>query len=403
MVLLVGVFSAASAQNLDTHPMRGFMPNMEQLSSPVDNIDVAGGKLKLQIPLASLPRGKGGTGFDLNLEYESRIFDLDPHTERVWDGQNLVDYKYAHIEPITGTGGWTYNASNIYIEPELKNEVNENYDCPSMDDANHIRYRLLLPDGSMHILYMRGYEFMDQTGDGYYGLQIFNGSSNLCAQHWGWPEQYNGWLTLYTNDGSFLKLEIYVNGSANTWNEARLFFPDGRRIALWPSVMQIYDANNNYITIANVCESNCNELTTVIFDEPNNPNRAITIRYNTPHNQPSSYVLDRDEIEAPGPNGLVRYYVDWESMRVGGDNRTYSIGDHPVEGLKYNGLDYWIWTVKYIHLPLPETQANYPLPLGYPPANEKDSYEFGYWGNDANGFGFLDYMRIPSGAEYEYS
>ena len=81
LILLGGILSGAGAQGLDTHPARGFMPNTDQLSSPVDNIEVTSGKLHLQIPLASLPRGKGGTGFDLNLEYDSHLYDVAPVTQ----------------------------------------------------------------------------------------------------------------------------------------------------------------------------------------------------------------------------------------------------------------------------------------------------------------------------------
>ena len=72
VLLTVGV--VASAQDLyqvETRPVRGFMPNMDQLSSPIDHIDPVSGKLHIEIPLASLPRGRAGSGFDLNLVYDS--------------------------------------------------------------------------------------------------------------------------------------------------------------------------------------------------------------------------------------------------------------------------------------------------------------------------------------------
>ena len=144
--------------------MRGFMPNMEQLSSPLDNIDIAGGKLHLHIPLASLPRGAGGTGFDLNLEYDSRIFDLEPHKELVWDeylGTRIFEYSF--MMPITDSGGWTYNFDNFSnMTIELKQNVDEAWGCTGgYDDANHIRYRVVLPDGSQHILLLKEFQHAD--------------------------------------------------------------------------------------------------------------------------------------------------------------------------------------------------------------------------------------------------
>src|SRR5262245_57359574 len=78
-VLMVGLVTSAAAQDLytvDTKPPRGFMPTSDQLSSPIDSIDAVNGKLHLQVPLGSLPRGKAGSGFDLELNYDSHLYDL---------------------------------------------------------------------------------------------------------------------------------------------------------------------------------------------------------------------------------------------------------------------------------------------------------------------------------------
>src|SRR5262245_20211592 len=72
--------SFAPAQSLppydiDTQPQRGFMPNSTHAGVGVDAINVVDGSLNLEIPLASLPRGHGGMGFDLNLIYSSQIYE----------------------------------------------------------------------------------------------------------------------------------------------------------------------------------------------------------------------------------------------------------------------------------------------------------------------------------------
>src|SRR5213593_1580743 len=80
-ILFVGLQSVATAQNLytvETRPPRGFMPTADQLASPVDNIDPVSGKLHVQIPLASLPQTRGGFGFDLDLIYDSHLYDILP-------------------------------------------------------------------------------------------------------------------------------------------------------------------------------------------------------------------------------------------------------------------------------------------------------------------------------------
>ena len=64
--------------SVDTKPPRGLMPNSEQLSSPVDNIDMFSGNLHIQIPVGALPRGRGGSEFSLNLVYNSNLYDTQP-------------------------------------------------------------------------------------------------------------------------------------------------------------------------------------------------------------------------------------------------------------------------------------------------------------------------------------
>ncbi len=142
---------------------RGVMPNMDQLSSPVDNIEISSGKLHLQIPLASLPRGKGGTGFDLNLEYDSHLYDVLPDTQYIYYNNQWRSYLYKYLYSTTSTGGWTYSAQNYQIEQENKVGAIVGSDClqhPLYSETNirSVRYRLVLPDGSMHILQLRGYE-----------------------------------------------------------------------------------------------------------------------------------------------------------------------------------------------------------------------------------------------------
>ena len=78
MTLSVTSVFGQNPYTVETRPPRGFMPTADQLTSPVDSIDPISGKLHLEIPLASLPRGRAGTGFDLNLVYDSHLYDLVP-------------------------------------------------------------------------------------------------------------------------------------------------------------------------------------------------------------------------------------------------------------------------------------------------------------------------------------
>src|SRR5438094_598889 len=89
--------------NLDTRPQRGFMPNSSQLATALDTIDAVSGNVKLTVPLASLPPGRAGFSFDLDLVYNSQIYDIEVGTSR----QNSSGQTVVTQELQTGAnGGW---------------------------------------------------------------------------------------------------------------------------------------------------------------------------------------------------------------------------------------------------------------------------------------------------------
>ena len=277
-------------------------------------------------------------------------------------------------------------------------------------DVRNVRYRLVLPDGSMHVLQLRGYEDSAPggIGDGY-NFMSMNGRPNACARdNYGYPAEYTGWLTYYTNDGSYLKFEVYANGTESYFHNWKLYYPDGRRVISENGLIKDYDANGNYISIANACydpppAGDCSQPYTSIYDASN---REILINYNTTDANLSTDTLKRDEITAPGPNGDVTYAIDWQALQIGDDGRTYFVGHNIETNTPVNApLSVRFWAVKYIQLPPPQYRPNYPVPMGNAPPPEL-SYEFGYWDNSETvpgpGYGQLDHMRMPSGAEYDY-
>src|SRR5204862_1070659 len=131
------------------------------------------------------------------------------------------------------------------LEVEDRQGADLSDQCPGGEQLRVYRYRIRLADGSLHLLHLKppnsnivwgqGYE-----GDGFYGITAA-GTASECAAKWGWPAQTNGWLTYYTSDGSYLKLEIYADGLSCDPNRAPipgdwqckqwyLYFPDGRRV-----------------------------------------------------------------------------------------------------------------------------------------------------------------------------
>jgi len=96
----------------------------------------------------------------------------------------------------------------------------------------------------MHVLHLRGYG--DELGDGYYGDGFYSisptGGSSLCAELHSntYPPYSNRYLNYYTNDGSFIRVEV----DTLTWLSYRAFFPDGHIVeGLADQVQKITDAN----------------------------------------------------------------------------------------------------------------------------------------------------------------
>ncbi len=396
-VLVAGVVMSAAAQDLytvDTKPPRGFMPASDQLSSPVDSIDAVNGKLHLQIPLGSLPRGKAGSGFDLELHYDSHLYDLLPsiHPEVI---PNRGPFPIYDIGSIVSGGGWSYNFRNYRLELEIRQDADLSNTCSPTENVRVFRLRVSLADGSLHVLHLRGSgnetDLNSYRGDGFFQVSP-NGRPSPCGARSGVPMQ-NGWLTYYTSDGSFLKLEIYADGSGADWSTEPwyLYFPDGRRVAgKGIGATDLYDPNGNRIRFVDICADfpNCTQPYTQILDSSNHEIRM-------------DYILDanhslavQDVITAQGPNGPITWTINWETLLIGGNGRQFVWSDS--DQLPLTDLYVLHNVIRFIQLPLARAVS--------PPTNAPtwNTYEFRYSDNSVGGFGELAYMRTPTGSQYKY-
>ena len=429
LILSCGMVAGMNAQDVDTRPVRGFMPNMDQLSSSIDNIDVATGKLNLTIPLGSLPRGKGGTGYELNLQYESNIYELEHESGTIcyndyYSGLTTCDDDWPgleHIKRVSTSGGWRYNSQPYRIEIENKSILTyyalnggmsgatSPFDC--LNVMTLYRYRVVLPDGSEHILYLNGFE-IHEKGGGFYPISM-SGVTDACAvKHYYMPMSKSGLQTWYTTDGSYLKFEIYAPGKPNEpKGVGRLFFPDGR-IVEWENgtsgTVREIDANGNAITFEVICTGSSAECNNGIKREEritNAEGKTIKVEYGIVQ----SGGWSRDRVSIPGPNGYAVYHMDWKSLL--GEPREYDSGVIPFSGGPYVTKSEMLYVgfkgLKYIHLP---TATQLPT-LGAAPAVDYNSYEFDYWLSEeencagtvrTTGLGMLNRMRTPSGSKYRY-
>ena len=394
----------------DTVPVRGLMPYADQISSPIDNIDPVSGKVSLSIPLASIPAGRGGLGFDLALTYDSHIYDLYPYQVPGYDPNDghALTAIYSRIGASQTGGGWHYNFKNIRVWLEEK----ANHDLPDPNNPNYCRYdkvvawrlRVGLPDGSNHILHLRpaeGESGSQYRTDGFAGVM----PSGMVRPEFGNAGEY-GWqprtgkLIYYTNDGSYLKYET------NTSEGSTLYFPDGRRAKVGWEAGTVYDANRNKISIQNLTSaagyscSTSRPCTKLVDDTGNH----IMIEYNVETNG----TMTRDRITAPGPDGDMVWTVDWDLAGPG--NKNYMPGSgSPYFPDPTLPLISEARAVRYVQMPLADPialdqiAAHKANPLGVDdPVPVYNSYKFAYSDYFDIGAGELDYIRTPSGSEYFY-
>jgi len=385
---------------VETRPPRGFMPTADQLTSPVDSIDPISGKLHLEIPLASLPRGRAGTGFDLNLVYDTHLYDLVP--EILQPPANLnADPEVAWILSSYSTGGWHYNIDNLHLDIEGHTGAIDYYpDCTENSPKRVYRLRVPMLDGSLHTMQLSGYGAAmndNYLGDGFFGIYPLTGRSNVCAAlHGDWPSQVTGWLTYYSIDGSYLKLEVYVDGSGNM--DAApfyIYYPDGHRAAGHGFfIHDLYDANGNGIHFTSNCvDPQCNQVYRTISDDTG---RAINILLNSEGLPNGTGDLNRtDSITTTGPNGVMTSTVNWMLLSLGyQSSRTYNWSNASWE---YNHRFLQMMSVvKYVQLPLAV-----PVPSNQTPP-VWNSYAFGYADDADGGYGEVDSVRTPTGSLFQY-
>ena len=140
----------------DDQPGRGLIPIGSYTPTEMDVVDNVSGSLGLSIPLAVLPRGRGGSTFTVGIHYESTIYDLAR-------GQVTTASGPATGQALTqsSTGGWRYNfqqAQLIYddrtVYPVQIGAPNDT--CAYQENKTPFKLRISLLEGSIHELYRSG-------------------------------------------------------------------------------------------------------------------------------------------------------------------------------------------------------------------------------------------------------
>lgn len=260
IILLVTALLPILAQGQDKRdPDRGFVAGGSYALSNIETINTTNGNLVLNIPLATLPAGRG-PGYTFALRYDSKIWDnKGTHTT---DGQKDESGEdvYFSLDEVSASekGGWHYSSFyRLEVLDRLALEPIPTCGTPSDDyQKSYYKYKVKMnfPDGSVHEFRPLGQsEFFP---DGYFAVdpngRTYTGDGNNCTSD---SQGTTSGMTYYSTDGSFLRLVVdYVsgnNGSASAYNPWTLYFPDGSKATNNSTYGQKqYDRNGNWGNVA---------------------------------------------------------------------------------------------------------------------------------------------------------
>ncbi len=284
-------------------PDRGVSSGKTYAISDIESIGLFGGNLMFNVPLGSLPAGRGGMSAGVNLRYDSKLwdvfnFDIERFTT-THDVKTLFDSE---------DGGWKYG-----YKYELKIEY-QKYpfgvgNCTFGNDSSFYPYRfqLVTPDGARHPLSSSSGIATNENGF----MNVFPDGQPACGTSPTAPTS-GSVLTYYTTDGTFLRLDLIADGDTdwenNVWS---IGSRDGTRITHNPTsgvTQRIADRNNNYVdVIENATDSNySSHKTTYLLDQMA---RKVVIEYEAATNE--------DQIHSKGFDGeTITTKVKWKNITV---------------------------------------------------------------------------------------
>jgi len=367
LLLLTQFLSAASTEA----PERGYISNKSYSVSGIESISTQSGNLMFNIPVGSLPMGRGGLTDGITLSYNSKLWDVQ-HSQTADRHGNDVDC--TTIEKSI-EGGWRYGYK-FYITGEIA-------------ENNRTRTMLVTADGARHLL-LHGNGTSgdgDQTGATDLSFDGTYGSSSPTT-----PGQIIRWFTV---DSTFLRVEVLTDNDTDWTNNLwTVYLPDGGRIVNNPSAgvaQRRYDRNGNYVDIIETsADSNYSGRRTTTLKD--NFDRKVVLEYNT-----GASGVDQDTIHSPGVGGTdLQTKVVWKNIIV---NQVYEFSG----GIPAPPRTAYDWA----HYPLNQTirvvdKVHLPTVSSFDPY-----YEFSYNADNTtatdNGWGEVSGVRQPSGASAAYT
>jgi RHS repeat-associated protein len=257
-LLILSVFTLAQQRQ----PDRGFQFANSYAGGGFDAVNVSNGNVIVNLPLASLPAGRGTSpGFTVTLQYNSKLWDS--RQTRPSDGtpdENGSSFYPVNKLELSDRGGWRVLSSFNLIET---NRLNLETPDPCRSDpveklAARWKLEMEFPDGSVKqfipVYYstktFEGYYNVDRNGIRYTAATQINPATSLCYAVQNTNQATTSGMTYMTTDGSRLRLDVPYQSS--NW---KMYSPDGTVIENQPpddpsTNQRITDRNGNFVKVA---------------------------------------------------------------------------------------------------------------------------------------------------------
>jgi RHS repeat-associated protein len=407
------LFDSIGFAQLIGRPDRGYQAGNSYAISDIESVNMTGGNVSMNIPLASLPAGRGtAPGYGVSLTYDSKLWNL----EQEWNDDGTdpeINGPASYTRNLlqnTDEGGW-HLRYGYALKVINRNESGRREPCV-LGNSNYNknsfiwRVEMQMPDGSTKTLrpYGLGPWSADQFADGFFEVDP-NGYAfveRLGSTIEGQPycpvtptSVTTSGMNYYSTDGSGVRLFVpYV--ASGTWNGStnrkwQLYFPDGTLVENSPAddptaFQRTTDRNGNQVALRG---GTVNGLSgTKIEDQTG---RFIFVAADTNG--------DTKVIQSSVNGEQLETTVKWKEHWVYRNYNPLDISIQPIIIPEYKRRADVIGSfldVDKIILPLQASSLTYEFtyhaddtqPIGSPPYT--------------NGWGEIASVKLPSGAKAEY-
>jgi RHS repeat-associated protein len=402
LFIVLSLASVARAQDKE-EPKRGLYPGGSYAVSDIETINTTHGNLLLSVPVGALPPGRGGMAAKLTLNYDSKLFDINydyigcpkvPVGPGLWPktpqrpectGDSVAKSFILTANEEGLSAGWHYNYKytprflySVYTDYRSNTGI-----CGSTQVTVNVQVQKLqvtYPDGSVHDFRLQGYAEPDTNQPNFFPM-FLNGNVSSNSDCKGWAPTTND-LTYYSVDGSYSRL-VVGHAQADGQYPWTLYLSDGARVTGYAAAdpgfessvrpQRIYDRNANYIEIS---------------DETYNGHHAVKIADQVGRKLILEHSTANEDIVRVWSLGEreLTWTVKWKTLSFA---KQYNAGHAGV-----SLLDFERPMVDQVILPRADGQT------------QDLAYTFGYnedAGVSAQGWGEVNYVRLPSGARARYA